>query len=147
LAASNASVWLDRAGGTAKTYGGLFATARDWARIGLLFLNQGAVGDRQVVPREWIRKMITPSDLEPDYGLHIWLGYEPGGSRKGEREDPFPGDLYYLDGEDKQRVYIVPSRSLVIVRLGEDPGAFDDSFLPNIIIKGLPHSPESTFSR
>jgi CubicO group peptidase (beta-lactamase class C family) len=147
LAAANAAVWLDRPGGMPKTYCGLFATARDWAQIGLLFLNQGMADERQVVPREWIKKMITPSELEPDYGFHIWLGYDPGGLRKAERQEPFPGDLYYLDGEDQQRVYIVPSRSLVIVRLGENAGGFDDSFLPNIIIKGMPHQAEPASSR
>jgi CubicO group peptidase (beta-lactamase class C family) len=138
LGASNAQVWLDRSGGTAKTYCCLFATARDWARLGLLVLHQGEFAGRQLVPREWIQKMITPSPREPDYGYQIWLAFPPGGIRSPDRDEPFlANDMVYFDGRDKQRVFIIPSYDLIIVRLGENARGFDEAFLPNTIVRGL----------
>lgn len=58
LGARDAAIWLDRPGGNAKTFCCLFATARDWARVGQLFLDQGQVGDRIVVPPAWIAAMV-----------------------------------------------------------------------------------------
>ena len=66
--------------------------------------------------------MLKPSPTEPTYGLGIWLADDE--RQRREEEAPFaaPG-IFYLDGRFKQRVYIVPSRDLVIVRVGENaPG-------------------------
>jgi len=136
LGASDASVWLDREEGHAKTFCCLFTTARDWARVGLLILNEGRVGGRQVVPSAWVREMLTPSPREEDYGYQIWLGRQ--GSRRGDREEEFlAGDVIYLDGKFKQRVYVVPSRKLVVVRLGEQARGWDDAHLVNAVLRGL----------
>src|SRR5262249_42757913 len=98
LGASDASVWLDGPGGEAKTFCCLFATARDWARVGLLILHEGRVGGRQVVPAEWVRRMLTPSANEPDYGYHIWLGRH--GVRREDRDEEFlADDVVYVDGK------------------------------------------------
>jgi CubicO group peptidase (beta-lactamase class C family) len=123
--------------GEAKTFCCLFATARDWARLGLLMLPEGRAGDRQVVPADWVRQMLTPSPHEPDYGYHIWLGGQ--GSRREDRDEEFlADDLVYLDGKMKQRVYVVPSKDLVIVRVGEQARGWDDAYLPNAVLRGLP---------
>jgi CubicO group peptidase (beta-lactamase class C family) len=136
LGASDASVWLDGPGGEAKTFCCLFATARDWARVGLLLLHEGRVAGRQVVPAEWVRQMLTPSAREPDYGLHIWLGRQ--GVRREDRDEEFlADDVAYLDGKMKQRVYVVPSSDLVIVRVGEQARGWDDAYLPNAVLRGL----------
>jgi CubicO group peptidase (beta-lactamase class C family) len=136
LGASDASVWLDRPGGNAKTFCCLFATARDWARVGLLIVNGGRVGDRQVVPASWVKEMLTPSPQEQDYGYHIWLGRQ--GSRKEDHDEEFlADDVAYIDGKFKQRVYLIPSRRLVIVRVGEQARAWDDAYLPNAVVRGL----------
>jgi CubicO group peptidase (beta-lactamase class C family) len=137
LGASDAAVWLDRPGGEAKTFCCLFATARDWARVGLLILHEGRAGGRQVVPADWVRQMLTPSSQEPDYGYHIWLGRQ--GVRREDRDEEFlADDIVYLDGKMKQRVYVVPSRDLVIVRVGEQARGWDDAYLPNAVLRGLP---------
>ncbi len=136
IGAGDASVWLDEPGGAAKCFCCLFATARDWARVGLLVLNKGKVGDRQVVPAEWIAEMTTPSPREPDYGYHIWLGNQ--GIRSEDHEEPFAArGVVYLDGRHKQRVYVVPSHELVIVRVGENARGWDEAVLPNTLIRGL----------
>lgn len=140
LQASDAFVWLDRPGGVAKPFCCFFATPHDWVRLGQLLLNQGKVGQRQVVPAEWFERMLIPSPIEPTYGRHIWLK---------ARTDEFPNvdwsastaflapDTFYLDGRGLQRVYVIPSQDLVIVRIGEQPENWDDSVIPNILVRSL----------
>jgi CubicO group peptidase (beta-lactamase class C family) len=136
VGASDAAVWLDRPGGLAKTFGGVLATARDWARVGLLLQNGGRVGGRQVIPAAWVRDMLTPSPRERDYGYQIWLGR--GGCRREDHEEPFLApDVAYLDGRFKQRVYVVPSAELVVVRLGEQARGWDEAEVVNTLLRGL----------
>jgi CubicO group peptidase (beta-lactamase class C family) len=137
LGLSDAWLWLDRPGGLAHTYCCVFATPHDWAKVGLLVLHDGAFEGRQVVPRAWVAAMKTSSTLEPDYGLHLWVGSNRGRRREDSTESFAAPDLVYLDGADKQRVYVVPSRDLVVVRLGEQAHDWDDSFLPNAVIRGI----------
>jgi CubicO group peptidase (beta-lactamase class C family) len=136
IGAGEAAVWLDHAGGAAKGFCCLFATARDWARVGLLVLNRGRCGDRQVVPAAWIDEMSRSSPLERDYGLHLWLGR--GGARREDHREPFEADdVVWLDGRHKQRVYVVPSRELVVVRVGERARKWDEAVLVNTLVRGM----------
>ena len=115
-----------------------FGTARDWARVGLLIQLRGRAGGKQVVPAEYLATMRTPSPLEPDYGLHVWLGNEGIRTEEDDHDEPFEADdLVYLDGKHRQRVYVIPSRELVIVRVGERAEDWDDSFLPNLLGRAL----------
>src|SRR4051812_2505966 len=137
IGASDAAVWLDREGGTARTFGYLFARPEDWARLGLLLLHEGQCDSQQVVPPDFIREMQKPSPTEPTYGLGIWLADDE--RQRQDREPPFaaPG-IFYLDGRFKQRVYIVPSRYVAIVRVGENAKGWEESALPNAVLKGIP---------
>ncbi|HEY1375226.1 MAG TPA: serine hydrolase [Gemmataceae bacterium] len=136
IGAADAAVWLDRPGGLPKAFGGVLATAQDWARVGLLLQNGGRVGDKQVVPAAWVRDMLTPSPREPDYGYQIWLGR--GGCRREDHEEPFVApDVAYLDGRFKQRVYVVPSAELVVVRVGEQARGWDEAEVVNTLLRGL----------
>jgi CubicO group peptidase (beta-lactamase class C family) len=145
LGAPTAHVWLDREGGLARTFCCIYTTARGWLRVGRLILEQGRVGDQQVVPAEWIREMTTPAPTNPNYGLQIWLGSPPGQQRryndktvKAFHSEPFATeDMIYIDGFGGQRVYIVPSQQLIIVRTGEALMDFDDARIPNAILRGL----------
>jgi CubicO group peptidase (beta-lactamase class C family) len=145
LGAPTAHVWLDREGGLARTFCCLYTTARGWLRVGRLILERGRVGSEQVVPAEWIREMTTPAPTNPNYGLHIWLGSPPGQQRryndktvKAFHSEPFAvEDMIYIDGFGGQRVYIVPSRELIIVRTGEALMDFDDARIPNAILRGI----------
>jgi len=137
---SDGFVWLDRPGGRAKPFCCFFATARDWARVGQMLLQEGNVGDRQIVSAEWIQKMIRPSPLEPTFGLHIWIKARTDAYPQVNRGSSAPfiaNDTFYLDGRHHQRVYVIPSHDLVIVRIGEDPPAWDDSVIPNALVEGL----------
>jgi CubicO group peptidase (beta-lactamase class C family) len=105
------------ASGTFAASSFLYATARDFARLGLLFLHDGVWQGTRILPAGWVDYSLTPTKLSPDdeYGAHIWLKL-PESSHGGE--PPMPADAYYMLGHDEQVVAIVPSRDLVIVRLG-----------------------------
>ncbi len=152
LGAPTAQVWLDREGGMARTFCCLYTTARSWLRVGRLILDGGRVDGQQLVPESWIRAMTTPAPTNPNYGLQIWLGSPPGKERryndrtvKAFHSEPFAReDMIYIDGFGGQRVYIVPSEQLIIVRTGEALLDFDDAIIPNAILRGLRPAPEAT---
>ena len=140
LGASDASVWLDRPQGNAKTFCCLFATIHDWARVGQMLLNQGRVEQTQVIPSDWIQQMLTPSPLESTFGTHIWIKArtpDHPNVDQGATQPFLAPDTFYLDGRDLQRVYVIPSQELVIVRMGEWPETWDDAVIPNILVEAL----------
>lgn len=143
----DATVLLDtEATRTPRTFCCLDTTARAWLRIGLLHLNHGRVGDRQLVPEQWMRDIITPSAQNPNYGYLTWLGttyeknrrYNRKSSASAFHAEPFAAtDVIYFDGFGGQRVYIVPSKQLVIVTTGPLRQDWDDALLPNLVIRGM----------
>lgn len=146
LGVNDAYVLLDsEEKGMARTGCCLDATARGWLRIGLLHLNQGRIGDTQVVPADWMREVIEPGVHNSNYGYFTWLGTTWEERRRYNRKspttvyhsEPFAApDVIYFDGFGGQRVYIVPSKKLVIVRTGAIVPDWDDAYLPNLIIRG-----------
>ena len=150
LGTGPAAVWLDREGGMPRGFCCLFATARDWMRVGLLVLDQGRVGAEQVVPEAWIKEMVTPARTNRNYGYQVWLGSPPGRERIYNKfsiatalhSEPFAADdVIYVDGFGGQRVYVVPSRELVIVRTGAAKTDWDDAIIPNAILRALKPAP------
>ncbi len=98
----------------------MYATARDWARFGLLCLRDGMWGTNQVLPKGWMQYCTTPAPASDGerYGAHFWLCV-PSDFRRGQKPDVhIPGDAYHAVGYDGQFVSIIPSRKLVVVRLG-----------------------------
>ena len=129
-----------------RTYCCLNATARDWLRIGILILNEGKLDQKQIVPKSWIQNMKIPAETNANYGYLTWLGtehqenriYNPKSSATGFHSEPFDDrDIVYLDGFGGQRVYIIPSKELVLVRTGATQMSWDDSVLPNIVSRAL----------
>ncbi|HUU66900.1 MAG TPA: serine hydrolase [Methyloceanibacter sp.] len=112
------------AGGTFVGSSFLYASARDWARLGLLFLRDGVWGGNRLWPADWLAYSLTPTTLSPDdeYGAHMWLKLPLS---PGRGEPPMPADGYYLLGYQGQAVAILPSRDLVVVRLGLTPEGGD----------------------
>jgi CubicO group peptidase (beta-lactamase class C family) len=98
----------------------MFATARDWARFGQLYLDDGAWGGRRILPAGWVRFSATPTPQSPDgcYGAHWWLTVpkELGGGT--EAASRIPRDAYFALGHEGQSLTVIPSRRLVVVRLG-----------------------------
>lgn len=146
LGAGTAFVWLDEVGGMARTYCCLQTTARGWLRVGLLLMNRGRVGGEQIVPEAWVAQMMTPQSAQSRYGLHLWLGGSASGERRynsqsdvsAMQSEPFlASDVIFLDGHGGQRVFVVPSHELVIVRTGAARSDWDDARLPNAVLRGL----------
>ena len=104
----------------------LYASARDFARLGLLYLQDGVWQGNRLLPEGWVAYSLTPAKDAPEhsYGAHMWLKLPQS---DGYGEPPMPDDAYYFLGHDEQIIAIVPSRDLVIVRLGRtlESGAWD----------------------
>ena len=104
----------------------LYASARDFARLGLLYLQDGVWQGERLLPEGWVAYTLTPTKDAPEqsYGAHMWLKLPQS---DGYGEPPMPDDAYYFLGHDEQVIAIVPSRDLVIVRLGRtlQSGAWD----------------------
>ena len=97
----------------------MHGTARDWARFGEFLRNRGAVAGAQLVPRQWIDFMVTPSPREAQYGAQIWLNRTPTTGRPALFPERGPRDLFACLGHLGQYVLVSPSRQLVVVRLGK----------------------------
>lgn len=92
-----------------------YATARDFARFGLLYYNNGVWNGEQILPDHWVKESIQPSaaDKKKNYGYQFWLnGYEENDPSKHLYPD-VPGDMYDADGYGGQNVYIIPSYSMI----------------------------------
>lgn len=145
LGNGDAQVWIDQQGAP-RGYAGLHAGLIDYARIGLLILNKGKAQGKQLVPADWIAAMETPSKVNPQYGLHVWLGqgytpqrvYSASNPITVPHSEPFAAkDIVYFDGFGGQRVYIIPSKRLVIARMGEVNLQYDDAVIPNLLVRAL----------
>ena len=142
---SPAAVWLDHAGGMPRTFCCIYTTARGWLQVGRLILGNGRIGDDQIVPAAWIKAMTTSSPNNANYGYQVWLGSPPGTGRKyndktikAYHSEPFTAtDMIDIDGFGGQRIYIVPSQQLIIIRTGRAQTKWDDAVIPNAILRGL----------
>lgn len=136
LGNSDGAVWLDKPGGCARTYGFIFAGIEDWARIGLMLMNDGVWNGRQIVSKWYLDEMLKPSPKAGYYGFGIWKAADD--LPVDEEDTPFlDKDLFWLDGHSKQRVYVSRARKLVIVRVGENGKDWDEAALTNAAIRGL----------
>lgn len=109
------------AAGTMVGGSAIHATARDWALLGEFLRHKGAAGGSQLVPRQWIDFMTTPSPREAQYGAQIWLNRRPSSGQPSLFPDRGPADLFACEGHLGQYVLVSPSRRLVVVRLGMTP--------------------------
>lgn len=114
------TVWETDASGTYVGSSYIYASARDWARFGLLYLNKGYFNNEQILPASWIAQSVTPTAAQnfDRYGYLFWLNT---GKKKGAANRAYPhapDDMYYANGFQGQNVFIIPSKDLVIVRMG-----------------------------
>jgi CubicO group peptidase (beta-lactamase class C family) len=130
------------AGGTFVGSSFMYATARDWARFGLLYLRDGVWSGERILPQGWVAYTRTPapSAAEKQYGAHFWLRFSEG-YRCGN-EGPLPADAFHAVGFDGQFITVIPSRELVLVRLGltRYPCAWDQQRFVHLVLAALaPH--------
>jgi CubicO group peptidase (beta-lactamase class C family) len=93
----------------------LYVTARDFARFGQMFLDDGCVGEKRILPEGWVEYTATPASAsEGRYGAFFWLN-------RCKVCPDVPEDMFSCNGHDGQQIYIVPSKDLVVVILGYSP--------------------------
>ncbi|MDO8908276.1 MAG: serine hydrolase [Pseudohongiella sp.] len=98
----------------------MYATPRDWAKIGLLYLQDGMWNGERVLPEGWVEYSLTPADSTPrgNYGAQIWLN---AGSPVDPEDRPmpqFPTNMYYLSGFEGQNIVMLPDQELIVLRMG-----------------------------
>jgi len=119
----------------------MFATPRDWARFALLYYNNGNWLGEEILPEGCVNYGREPTLLAPQgkYGSHFWLN-------AGSKENPenriyptLPADLYSMNGFEGQRVFIIPSKKAIIVRMGQTIiGNFDFEYFVQEILSTFP---------
>ena len=94
-----------------------YGTARNWARIGMLYLNDGVWNGERLLPEGFVKFVSTPAPAWRDstYGGMVWV------NARGVW--PLPRDAFAFRGAGGQDTYVVPSRNLVVVRMGHFPGS------------------------
>lgn len=113
----------------------MYATARDWARFGMLYLYGGVWAGNKILPDNWIEytKTAAPGDKGKGYGAHFWLEIP---DKYNPRHRALPVDSLHAIGHEGQFISIIPSCEAVIVRLGKTrhPEAWDHgAFIGNVL--------------
>ena len=147
LGARDAFFFVDTHGGMVHTDCCMWASIRDIVRVGEMLMNKGIFNGNQIIPTGWVDEMIQPSKANVNYGMQLWIGkefveyrpYDPSTTIFANyHSEPFQvNDVFFLDGLGKKRLYVVPSKSLVILRTGPNSSEWDDSKLPNLLIGAL----------
>jgi len=98
----------------------IYATARDWARFGQLYLDNGTVGSRRILPDSWVTYSTTSTPLaDGGYGAGFWVNDGPSHGARQRRKMGAPAGSYFASGNFGQVVLVVPSQRLVIARFSE----------------------------
>jgi CubicO group peptidase (beta-lactamase class C family) len=96
----------------------MLASARDWARFGLLYLNDGVVGGKRLLHEDWV-DYCAAATLDTDYGAGFWTNRSEHPNAKGRVRAGIPRDAFFASGDLGQRIFIIPSQRMVVVRLGD----------------------------
>ena len=117
------------AGGTFVGSSYCYATARDWARFGLLYLQDGVWNGQRILPKGWV-DFTRRGDPETgnSYGALWWLN-------EGLRHPKLPADCYSCEGYEGQYIWVIPSKDLVVVRMACEHGRRlnPDAFVPAVM--------------
>ena len=123
----------------------MYATARDWARFGQLLLQDGVWEGQPVLPEGWVAMMREPSQAAPQSYTkgQMWLNGPSADTPEGEDPDAgfdLPDDAVWALGHDGQSMAVIPSRQLVVVRLGLTPSklGYKSQRLVEALAKALP---------
>lgn len=106
-----------------------WATPRDWAKFGLLYLNKGNWNGEQVLKESWVNYSTKPTNGSMgEYGAQFWLNTEG-------KYPHVPKDMFSCNGFQGQYIFIIPSKNMVIVRFGltEYPKFDIDTFIKDIL--------------
>ena len=116
-----------------------YASARDWARFGLLYLNDGVWNGEAILPSGWVKYSVTPAPAADmgKYGAQWWLNAGDAHNPQLRKYPALPADAFWADGFEEQYAMVIPSKKLVIVRLGVSHHGFDIVRLVNGVIDAV----------
>jgi len=117
------------ASGTVQGSTYMLASGRDWAKFGLLYLNDGVVGGKRILHEDWV-DFCAAATLDTDYAAGFWTNRSDHPNARARVRLGIPRDAFFASGDLGQRIVIMPSQRLVVVRLG-------DSVDPTGDIRGL----------
>jgi CubicO group peptidase (beta-lactamase class C family) len=110
--------WELDGSGTIQGTSYMLASARDWARFGLLYLNDGKIGDKRILHEDWV-DFCAAATLDTDYGAGFWTNRSEHPHAKRRVLAGIPRDAFFASGDLGQRIFIIPSQRMVVVRLGD----------------------------
>ena len=116
-----------------------YGSARDWARFGLLYLNDGVWNGETILPSGWAKYSVTPAPAADmgKYGAQWWLNAGDPHDPQLRKYPALPADAFWADGFEEQYAMVIPSKKLVIVRLGVSHHGFDITKLVTGVISAL----------
>ncbi|MDO9514890.1 MAG: serine hydrolase [Syntrophales bacterium] len=96
------------------------ATPRDWARFGLLYLQDGVWKGERILPEGWVTYSTTPTPTAPrgEYGAFFWLNAGAPDNPSDRLWPNAPRDAFAAQGFQEQKVIVIPSRKVVLIRFG-----------------------------
>ncbi|AWB94734.1 hydrolase [Agromyces badenianii] len=122
------AVFEPDAAGTPVCSSYVWATPRDWAALGQFALQNGEWNGEQLLPDDWMERSLTNVEHEetddPGYAMGFRTNVLPDG---GLRWPELPEDTFHMSGHDGQKVIMVPSENLVVVRMGFTPAVDDEA--------------------
>jgi CubicO group peptidase (beta-lactamase class C family) len=114
-----------------------YATAREWARLGMLYVNDGVWKEERILPEGWVAYTRSPAPADPikRYGAHVWLKV----ADEYSGDAVLPADAFHATGHAGQFVTMIPSANLVVVRLGltRYPNAWDHTTFVRDVLAAL----------
>ena len=134
IGAADAWLWLDRPGGTAHADCCMLARQGDWIRLAQLLIRDGNYRGDEVIRPGWIARMLVPAAGNASFGSYLRLAK---GNVAGT--DPYASDdLFLAEGKGGNRLWVVPSMQMAILRMGHLPrhaADWDDTRIPNLIVR------------
>ncbi|HOC71153.1 MAG TPA: serine hydrolase [Candidatus Hydrogenedentes bacterium] len=121
----------------------MYATARDYARFGLLYQHDGVWQGERILPEGWVEygRTPTPTAAGGHYGAHWWLISRGERKKAADAGHPLPEDIFFASGFEGQFIVVIPSRKLVIVRLSLDLKAGSPLNMIHAILAAFPETP------
>ena len=140
---------------------GAYLSAKEWIKFGQFLKNEGSWNGKQIISKKYLKEVSVGSKANPNYGLTFWLNRSSSGKAKiAERKnvrgqrlldfldiqsetdevsqkgfgEKLPKDIFVAAGAGKQRLYIIPSLDLVVVRQGRQARFDDEEFLNRLIL-------------
>ena len=139
------AAWKHDKAGNPLLHTGMELSTREWAKFGEFVKHRGLYKQKQLIDNKLLSILLTGYKIDPAYGIGFWLNRPPPHPQRqpiidlqpaidGDQLYPDgPEDLYAAIGSGKQRLYIIPSLDLVIVRLGKEAPFSDGDFLSRLL--------------